>query len=169
MLAVAQYRDQSLTVSEQERITGTVGQLLSAVQHLRPLTALSIQRFEICSQINSFGRIETFPSNDFDPGQPILLYVELDNFGTDRTESGTYRTSMDAELTIFEDDNSEAIETIELPEISDEATSERRDYFQSFELNLPSHLATGRYSIRLRLRDRVTARLAEDTIDFQVR
>ena len=169
MLAITAYRSTDQAVSDQERVTNTVGQLASSIRHLKPQTALVVQRFEICSRINSFGRIETFPSNDFDPGQPILLYVELENFGTERTPEGTYRTGMDAQLAIFQDDNSEAIETIELPNVSDESTSERRDYFQSFELNLPSHLATGRYYIRLRLRDRVTARLAESRIEFQVR
>ena len=81
----------------------------------------------------------------------------------------SYCTKIDAQLQIYQDGNSEAIETIELPNITDESTSERQDYFQSFELNLPSHLATGKYQIRLELRDRLTYKEARSSVDFQVR
>ena len=170
MLALAQYRDLTSEVDDEARYTGTLNQLRSATQRLRPLSALSIRRLEICTRIHSFGRIEPFPSNDFDPGDPILLYVEVDNFGTKLTPDGKYRTSVIAQLQIYQDGNPEPIETLDVAGgISDEASSERRDYFQSYELNLPSHLATGRYEIRVLLADKITGKRASARTGFQIR
>ncbi len=168
MLAMAEYRSES-TTDKEERLTNTTGQLRSAVRQLMPLTALQIRRFEICSRIHSFGRLDTFPANNFDPGQPLLLYAEVDNFTSELTPGGSYRTQFEAELKLYEEGNTKAKETIALPDISDESTSERSDYYQSFELSLPSHLKSGQYSIRLRLRDRTSGKTAESTVEFQVR
>lgn len=168
MLGLAHYRTTDRDSSREERLASTVSQLRSAVRRLTPLTALQIKRIDLCSQIYSFGRIETFPSNSFDPGQPILLYVEVENFATRLTPTGSYETNFDAQLQFFEESNEKPIETVELPNISDEATSERMDYYQSFELNVPSHLESGRYFIRLRLRDRNSGKVAQDIAEFQV-
>ena len=168
MLSLAHYRS-SEDMTDEQRITVTAGQLRSAVKSLAPLATLGFRRLEICSRINSFGRIQPFHSNDFETGQPLLLYAELENFGTELTSQGKFRTSFDAQLQFLHHDSDEPIETIELTEITDEATSERTDYFQSFELNVPSHLAAGQYRIRLRLRDRVRRKTAEGFVEFQVR
>lgn len=168
MLGLAHYRSAE-EVSDEQRITVTAGQLRSAVKSLAPLATLGFRRLEICSRINSFGRIQPFPSNDFETGQPLLLYAELENFGTEPTPRGTYRTSFDAQLQFLHMDTDEPIETIELSDITDEATSERTDYYQSFELNVPSHLAAGQYRIRLLVRDRIRRKSTEGFVEFQVR
>lgn len=168
MLAMAEYRSQD-TTDKASRLTNTNGQLRSAVRQLTPLTSLQIKRFEICSRIHSFGRLDSFGTNNFDPGQPLLLYAEVENFATELTPAGSYRTQFEAELKLYEEGNSKAKETIALPDISDESTSERSDYYQSFELSLPSHLKSGQYTIRLRLRDRISGKTAEGTVEFQVR
>ena len=168
MLAMAQYRTDEDN-DRDTRLSLTAQQLRSAARHLSVFADLEMKRLDICSRIDSFGRVESFPSNDFSPGDPILLYAEIDNFSAEVTDNGTYRTNFDAQLQILHDNDSEPIETIELSDISDEATSQRTDYFQSFELTIPSHLATGRYRIRVRLRDRVSRKTAEGLVEFQVR
>ncbi|MDG2126548.1 MAG: hypothetical protein P8K08_00995 [Fuerstiella sp.] len=170
MLGLAQYRSVTDQADQELALTNAAGQLTSAVRRLSPLAALRCRRLDICSRIFSFGRIETFPSNDFEAGQPILLYAELENFTTETTPAGNRRTRFDAQLQILHDDDSaDPIETINLANITDEASSERSDYYQSFELTVPSHLARGTYRIRVRLRDRISGKAATETVSFQVR
>jgi len=169
MLGLAQYRSDEPDVPRQQRLSNTVGQLRTAVRRLAPLTTLQIRRIDICSQIYSFGRVETFSLNEFDPGDPILLYVELENFASRLTTTGSYETSFDAQLKFFEDGSDEAIETVELAEITDQSTSERVDYYQSFELTIPSHLTSGRYRIAVQLRDRTSGKKAQESVEFRVR
>lgn len=168
MLSLAHFRSRD-ELSYEERMTVTAGQLKSAVRHLAKESVLTIRRLEICSQINSFGRINLFPSNDFEAGQPLLLYAEIENFGTAATALGTQKTSFDATLQILHTDRDTPIETLELKDITDEASSDRTDYFQSFELTVPSHLAPGEYLIRLNVNDKLRKRSATETIPFQVR
>lgn len=168
MLSLAHFRERD-ELSYEERMTVTARQLRSAARHLARESVLTIRRLEICSQISSFGRVSAFPSNDFEAGQPLLLYAEIENFGTEPTPRGTQRTSFEARLQILHADSDTPIETTELDDISDEASSERTDYFQSFELTVPSHLAAGDYRIRLMVRDKLRKRMAVETIPFQVR
>jgi hypothetical protein len=170
MLGLAQYRSVSQETDQELALTNAAGQLTSAVRRLAPLAALRCRRLDICSRIFSYGRVETFPSNDFEAGQPILLYAELENFTTEATPSGTRRTRFDAQVQILhEDDSADPIETINLANITDEASSERSDYYQSFELTLPSHLARGTYRIRVRLRDQISGKATTEVVSFQVR
>ena len=67
------------------------------------------------------------------------------------------------------DAEGEVIETREVPDISDESSSERSDYYLSFELNIPSHLQRGDYRIELRLQDRQTRRTAAGDVKFRIR
>lgn len=169
VLSLAEYRKAQASDSPSVHYTGAVHQLRAAVQALSPLADLRIRRLEICSRIHSYGRIDTFPSNDFDPGRPLLLYVEMENFGSQLTPSGRYLASFDATLQIVEKNNGVVKETIRLTDITDEATSARTDYFQSYDLTLPSHLMTGEYEIRLKIRDKLSTKTTEKSVGFQVR
>jgi hypothetical protein len=152
-----------------QRHAGTVSQIRSAVRHLQQVSTLVLRRMEFCSRINSFGSVEEFPTNDFDPGQPVLLYVEVDNFGSEITVDGGYRTSFSAVLEFYHDDSDEPTESIVLKNIEDSSSSMRSDYFHSFELTIPSHFATGRYRLQLRLRDQISQRETDGVVEFQVR
>lgn len=167
LLALAIYRGANGSTDSQQ-VSNTIDQLKSAIRELVPSSSLRIRRMDLCSEIHSFGRIETFASNSFVASDPILLYVELENFSSQTTANGEWRTQFDAELK-FMDAEGEVIETREVPDISDESSSERSDYYLSFELNIPSHLQRGDYRIELRLQDRQTRRTAAGDVKFRIR
>ena len=169
MLGISQFRSPSLEVEVEQHRAGTVSQIRAAVRHLQQSSMLTIRRMEFCSRINSFGSVENFPTNDFDPGQPVLMYVEIDNFGTEIGRDGNYRTAFSAKLEFYHDGSDEPIESIDVPGIDDSSSSLRNDFFHSFELTIPSHFATGRYQLRLKLRDQISQRDASSTVEFQVR
>ena len=58
--------------------------------------------------------------------------------------------------------------TIRLPEIEDLCSAERTDYFQSYELTIPS-LSPGRYTLRLRVRDQLSLQTATSDLQFDIR
>ena len=167
VLALAIYRRANGTTDAQQ-MSNTIDQLRSAIRELVPSSSLRIRRMDLCSEIHGFGRIETFASNSFVASDPILLYVELENFSSRTNETGAWETQFDAELK-FLDADGEVIETREVPDISDESSSERADSYLSFELNIPSHLQRGDYRIELRLQDRQTGRTAAGDVRFRIR
>ncbi len=169
MLGVSQYRTRDPELTQEQHLANVVGQLSSAVGHAQPLSALVIRRLDFCSRIDGFGRTELFPSNDFNPGQPVLIYAELENVGSELRSGGVYATRFSAVLQVFRKGDTEPIETITLSDIEDQTGTQRRDYFQSFELTIPGHLWSAKYEIRLRLRDQITQRETSGVLDFQVR
>lgn len=168
MLALKHFR-QVKSTSDRQRFGQTVRQIRSAADRLVPLAQLELRRAEFCARIHSFGRIDVFPSSDFNPGDPILIYAELANVASELTFAGVHKTDFDAVLQILHAGEEEPIETIELKNIVDESTSRRRDYFQSFELTIPAHLSTGSYEVKLRLHDTTSNQTVEQRLPFQVR
>ena len=61
-----------------------------------------------------------------------------------------------------------ATRTIRLPEIEDLCSAERTDYFQSYELTVPS-LSPGKYTLRLRVRDQLNLQTATSELPFEIR
>lgn len=157
--------------SREERLTATAEQLRAAVRHAQALSPLTIRRADFCSEIHGFGSIEELPGTTFSAGQPVLIYLELDNFRTERTESGTYRSKFSAMLEIQRSDEhgDQLIEAIPVESIEDEATTRRTDFYQSYELTIPSHLAEGRYQIRITVRDLKGSQQAVTVLPFAIR
>ncbi len=157
--------------SREERLTATAEQLRAAVRHAQALSPLTIRRADFCSEIHGFGSIEELPGTTFSAGQPVLIYLELDNFRTERTESGTYRSKFSAILEIQRSDEhgEQLIEAIPVESIEDEATTRRTDFYQSYELTIPSHLAEGRYQIRITVRDLKGSQQAVTVLPFAIR
>lgn len=169
MLAMTYYRGTALSSdSPEERMVSTVDQLRIAARHAQSLSPLRIRRMTFCSAVNSFGNVDSFPTADFNPGQPVLIYAEIENFRAERTANGTWRSEFSAVMEIRRNDDAEPIETIRIGDISDESMSQRTDYFQSYEMTIPQ-LAPGRYALKIRLRDRSSQQQAESTLEFNIR
>jgi hypothetical protein len=146
-------------------------QLRAAVQHAQALSPLTIRRSSFCTAINGFANVDEVPAASFTAGQPVLIYVELDNFRSERTEAGIYRSVFSASLEIVrvDDQGEHQVDVFPLPSIEDEATVRRTDFFQSFELVIPSHLPEGTYQVRILLRDQLSQQQARATLPFTVR
>ena len=83
-------------------------------------------------------------------------------------EDASFETNFDAVLQIYSEDDDEPLETTNLLDIADASSSERIDYYQVFEMNVPSHIESGRYRIRLRLHDRNSDRRVEHSVTFGI-
>lgn len=170
MLAMTYYREEAADGrTREDQLQSTANQLRAAFRHVQALTDVSIRRVAFCSNINSFGNVDVFPTADFTTGQPVLVYVEVDNLRSERTSSGTYRSECSAVLEILRDGDDQPVETLRIPTIVDESTTQRSDYFQGFELTIPSHLEPGHYSVNIRLTDVRTRRQCDAVLNFNVR
>ncbi|MCA9018458.1 MAG: hypothetical protein KDA77_24265, partial [Planctomycetaceae bacterium] len=121
-----------------------------------------------CSRIQSFGTFETFPTTDFNSGQPVLVYAEIDNFRTERSKEGTYDSRFSAQIDILRNDDPGPVESIPVEGIIDQSTSPRTDYYHSYELTIPQ-LAPGRYTLQLTVRDEIARQEATSILPFHVR
>ncbi len=167
MLAMHSYRSGEQSEDLTAHLTEALDHLRTAEKRLQPLTPLKIRRAAFCDRIDGFGQITEFPATDFDPGQRVLIYVDVRNFRTELTAQGRFRSEFAAVIEYQREDDDDVTETVRLPQILDECDVERTDYFQSFELTIPA--LAGRYTARVRLKDLQSLQTAEANLEFTVR
>lgn len=167
MLAMHSYRSEEGTAESDQRLLETLDHVRTAEKRLQPLAQLKIRRAVFCERINGFGQVAEFPASDFDPGQRVLIYVDVRNFQTELSAQGRFRSEFDAVIEYLREDDGEVMDTIRLPQIQDECDVERTDYFQSFELTIPA--LAGRYVARVRLKDLLNQQTTEVDLPFTVR
>jgi len=170
MLAMEAYRSHSDTADRTAQLTETLDYVRTASRQLQSLSRTQIRRMNFCNRIEGFGSINVFPGSDFNAGQPLLLYAEIENYKSELTDDGQYRSEFAAMIEFIRDGETEPItsRTIQLPEIEDRCAAERTDYFQSYELTIPS-LSPGRYILRLRVRDQLSLQTATSDLPFDIR
>ena len=167
MMSMNSYRDDSEDVDRTEQLTESLHHLRTASKKLQPLSRLTIQRSMLCDRIDGFGNVVAFPASNFEPGQRVLVYTELQNFQSELTEDGKYRSEFAARIEFMREGDDEVLEKIQVLQIEDLCDVERTDYFQSFELTLPA--LEGKYHMRILLRDYLSQQVAESSLEFSVR
>ena len=167
MMSMNSYRESSEDVARTEQLTESLRHLRTASKKLQPLSRLTIQRSMLCDRIDGFGNVVAFPTSNFEPGQRVLVYTELQNFQSELTDDGKYRSEFAARIEFMREGDDEVLEKIQVLQIEDLCDVERTDYFQSFELTLPA--LEGKYRMRILLRDYLSQQVAESSLEFSVR
>jgi len=170
MLAMESYRRSDDSAARAEQLTETLEYVRTASRQLQPLSTMKIRRLNFCNRIDGFGSFSVFPTSDFNAGQPLLLYAEIENYRSELTSDSQYRSEFAAKIEFFREGETEPIasRTIRLPEIKDLCSAERTDYFQSYELTVPS-LSPGKYTLRLHVRDQLSLQEATTELPFDIR
>ncbi len=170
MLAMEAYRGKGDSANRPEQLTETLDYVRMASRQLQPLSRMKIRRMNFCNRIEGFGSFDVFPASDFNAGQPLLLYAEIENYKSELTDDSQYRSEFAAMIEFIREGETEPItsRTIQLPEIEDLCAAERTDYFQSYELTIPT-LSPGQYTLRLRVRDQLSLQTATSDLPFEIR
>jgi hypothetical protein len=168
--SMADYFDNETVADPAERAALALERLRLAESHLQTLARLEVRSLTFCDKIDGFGAYHPFDQNVFRAGQPVLLYAEIQNFKTEATDVGRYRTSLRSTVEILRDqEGSEVIERRHFEPTEDQSRSLRRDYFHSYKLDLPLHLTPGTYTLRLTLEDELSGKIGAESISFLVR
>jgi len=169
--AVANYFDVERMPDTSERASQTVAQLQTAIAKLQSTAKLNLRNVSFCRKITSFGNFEPYDRDEFNPGEPVLLYAEIDNFRSMPTSEGQYRTLLKSTIQIYRDGNNpELVAEIPFSETEDVCSSQRRDYFHSYELSIPKrNLTLGPHLLKLTVVDVMSNKAATQTLRFVVR
>ncbi|MCA9054130.1 MAG: hypothetical protein KDA75_09855 [Planctomycetaceae bacterium] len=174
--AVANELDPPADQADDQRLRQTVDLVREAERHLRKAAPLTLRNVWFCQRISSFGNYDRFGQDEFRPGQPVLVYAEVENFRSELTQDSLYRTRLRSSLEILPADanglvppSALPVDRRELPPTDDVCRSVRRDYFHSYRLDIPAHLPPGRYVLRLRMLDEISRKMAVNEIPFVLR
>jgi hypothetical protein len=142
-------------------------ELRQAADHLANQSTLDVRNLAFCEAVESFGVYTPVKSLAFKAGQPVLLYVELDNF-TVKQSGDNYETKFQAEYNIVDASGGRINKKLNPIEETD-GRSRRRDYFMSCQLEIPKDLKPGPYTLQLIVEDVIGQKSSEAKIEFRVR
>ena len=167
--AIAGYFDRRTIPDPRKRATETIASLQKAVRDLQPQAELKLANAAFCHKITSYGNYETFDRNEFRPGRPVLLYVEVENFASERTADNRFRTLLKSTIEIM-DPAGNVLQKIPFPATEDLCRNYRRDYFHSYEFSIPETrtIGFGPHKVRLTVQDEISGQLATYTLNFNV-
>ncbi|TXT19881.1 MAG: hypothetical protein FD138_4296, partial [Planctomycetota bacterium] len=112
---------------------------------------------------------QRFKRDEFQAGQPVLLYAEVGDFKSEPTPDGQFRTLMKSTLEVLEGGpTGRLIESLPLTPSEDRCRNQRRDYYHSYEFVIPQNCNPGPHTLRLRVEDQLGKKTAVTTLNFTV-
>ncbi|WP_417381708.1 hypothetical protein [Gimesia sp.] len=168
--AVANYFDQEAIPDQADRATQTVTQLRQATARLQEKANLSLKNVAFCHKIKSFGSYERFERDEYTPGRPVLVYSEIENFTSELTADGMYRTLLKSKIQIFKaGSNGDLVAEIPFDTTEDLCRNVRKDYFHSYKFEIPRNISLGPHIMKLTVEDEISQKVATYTQNFTVR
>ncbi len=168
--AVANYFDREAIPNQADRATQTVSQLRQATARLQEHANLKLKNVAFCHKINSFGSYERFERDEYTPGRPVLVYSEIENFTSELTADGTYRTLLKSKVQIFKaGSNGDLVAEIPFDTTEDLCRNARKDYFHSYKFEIPRNISLGPHVMKLTVEDEISQKVATYTQNFTVR
>lgn len=168
--AMANYFDSKGMPDSSDRATQTITQLKSAIQRLQEKARLELRNVAFCHKISSFGSYERFKRDEFSPGQPVLLYAEVDNFRSEPTADGQFRTILRSTIEIYKaGPDGDLVYREPFPATEDLCRNHRRDYFHSYEFTIPQRISLGPHVLKLTVEDQLNQKLTTYSLNFTVK
>ncbi len=168
--AVSNYFDAQHMPERSDRAAQTVAQLRTAIARLQETARLELRNVSFCQKISSYGSYEKFARDEFSRGQPVLIYAEVTNFKSVPAAEGQHLTRLRSSVAIYNPAGG-LIERIAFPETEDLCRNPRRDYFHSYQFNIPNadKLPLGPHVLKLTVEDLLSQKVAEYSVNFMVK
>jgi len=156
-------------LSPRERAAQTIPPVNTALRRLREQADLTIRNTGFCEEISYFGNYKRFPREEFVPGQPVLLYAEIENFRSEpSSQSGEYRTLLRSLIEIV-GANGQIRWKKSFAATEDLCRNPRRDYFHNYQFTIPERLPMGPHTLKLTVVDELSGKQATCTLKFMVK
>jgi tetratricopeptide (TPR) repeat protein len=133
-----------------------------------PNGPLDLRNVAFCHAIENYGRWTRFKRDEFAPGKSVLLYAEVENFISARTRAGSWRVVLESTIKIY-GGHGELVQEMPFAPNEDLCNSVRRDYYNSYEFNIPTDCAPGPHQLKLTIKDLLSRQTATCTADFIVK
>jgi hypothetical protein len=160
------WMDSEKTPDTGRRAAETKRILSDALTQLGETAPLAVRNMTFCTEVFRFGAFDALKNTEFNPGQKILLYAEIDNLHIESSANG-YHWAVKVSGQIFDSHGNRMVdygsttaeETFQTP---------RHDFFVSKLYYLP-RLVPGRYSLQLTIEDTLGHKVGQSSIDFTVK
>ncbi len=116
-----------------------------------------VANIALCRRVNTFGDYERMDPSYFVAGRnlPTIIYCEIENFRSERTEEGKYRTVLATTVELYTKDG-QRMWNREEPEVKDLCHRRRHDFFLAQRVTLPATLPAGEYILKIYVEDKLS-------------
>ncbi len=165
---LATYLDSRRIPNGSRRATEAARYFREASARLSESASLLVNNVTFCTRIRSFGVVERFPQDEFQPRQETLLYAEIENFKSELGGDGGYHTSLKASYQVIDSRGQRVFED-ELPPIEETCQQMRRDFFLSYRIRLPERIYNGKHTLQLTIEDTLSQKIGTASLEFMVK
>ncbi len=146
---------------------------LSKSLHQEP--RLVLPKAALCSRVGGFGDYDEFPVNEDGRyrflalnGQQAVVYVEVEDFSSERNKQGEWVTELSQQLVIYSDRDGIPVWREDWQLGTDTSKNRREDFFIVQVITLPPALSVGLYQFKIHVRDNRSGSEAELTVEFEM-
>lgn len=149
------------------RFTSVASEFREAAKHAGAATdSLEVSRLVFCTEIEAYGQVKPFKKNQFEPGQQVILYCEVENFKARQLDTG-YEMHLKGSYEIFDAENQRVFDQV-LPADRQDSANYLRDYFVAYQMFLPANLPAGQYRLQLTMEDLVGKKYGQAEVSFEI-
>lgn len=150
---------------ELEELCQALRQLLLEAQALAPL---QLSQPIGCEEIHSFGDFRPREDSVYAPGETILLYTEVHNFGLEETETDSYRLAVRQDIALYDAQGRMAWEREAVVDFERLLHSPIHDLYLDNALVIPEGMPSGTYKLVLQLHDLIKEQSTTAFFEFRV-
>jgi hypothetical protein len=142
--------------------------LREAADRLGQISGLVVKNLHFCTEVKGFGTFVPFAHDEFQPGQEVLLYCEVENFQSKLIAEKGYHTALKGRYEVFNASGGRVADK-DLGLKEEHCQNQRRDFFVPYFLWIPKQVPPGKYQLKLTLEDVHGGKTAESTIEFVIK
>jgi len=166
LFAIAAYLNSAAKLDDKQRAAAALAALDEARAKLSELATLQIRNAAFVARVDGYGAYEPRKPGDFQPGQKVTLYAEVENFTSSAAEDG-YHTSLGTSYQVL-DGNRRRVDAKQFPDVADTCRNRRRDFHMQYEFALPLRIYPGEYELELTITDHHSGKIGQATLPFQI-
>ncbi len=166
LFAMATYLNNAATVDDKQRAAAALVHLEEARSALGQLATLQIRNQSFVKSVDGFGAYEPLKHAEFQPGDSVTVYAEVDNFGSASTPAG-YETSLGTSYQVL-DATGRRVEGGQFPDVTDLCHSRRRDFHLQYGVGLPTGIYPGEYRLELTITDHRTGKIGQAVLPLEI-
>jgi hypothetical protein len=136
---------------------------------LRARADLQVPKVVLCTDIGGFGVYKPIDPPQFPAGQknPVIVYIEVDNFKSEKTPSNLHRTLLSLRPSLL-NKSGEELWSATHDNIEDLSRQQRHDFFLTLNETLPASLSPGEYTLKIEVEDVLANKINSNVAKFKI-
>jgi hypothetical protein len=131
----------------------------------KPRAELGIHNACFATRVQAWGVVDRFPADEFQPGQDVIVYFELDSLTAGESPAG-HTTCIDTALRLMAPDGT-TLQDWSFEPIAETCRARRHDYFARYVVRIPDQ-AAGECQLAIAVTDTLSGAVAEAMLPLAI-